>query len=64
MAKKTQFHSEQSFLEEERRNRARIFDIKNKIEWKTATFAEKNIYNIYIKRQKKNVKNSTKNGSK
>ena len=36
-----------------KQNKQRIADIRNKIEWKTATFAEKNILMIYEKRMKK-----------
>ncbi len=34
-------------------NKQRIADIRNKIEWKTATYAERNILNIYESRMRK-----------
>ena len=36
-----------------KKNKQRIADIKNKIEWNTATYAERNILNIYNKKMKK-----------
>ena len=44
-------------------NRARMRDIQVKIEWKTATFAEKNVYNIYMKRLKKQTKTNAGPGN-
>lgn len=37
----------------EKENKQRITDIINKVQWKTATFAERNILNIYNNRKLK-----------
>lgn len=42
----------------------KISDIKNKVEWKTETYAERNFLMIYNKRLKKHQLNSNKNGHK
>lgn len=58
--KQTQFHTVESFSQEEKVKRQRIVDIKNKITWGTANFYERNILKIY----EKNLKKQSKEGFK